>query len=86
MVEEGEPDPEFESILDTVDPNRCVGWTFYFFIAKYCMGIPWERGWQVSGRLSTVFISIGERLWLFLQQFKKKSPLKSDLMLTASCV
>jgi hypothetical protein len=22
MVEEGEPDPEFESILDTVDPNR----------------------------------------------------------------
>lgn len=25
MVEEGEPDPEFESILDTVDPNR---WAF----------------------------------------------------------
>lgn len=24
MVEEGEPDPEFESILDTVDPNRFV--------------------------------------------------------------
>ncbi len=24
MVEEGEPDPEFEAILDTVDPNRCV--------------------------------------------------------------
>lgn len=24
MVEEGEPDPEFESILDTVDPNRSV--------------------------------------------------------------
>lgn len=24
MVEEGEPDPEFESILDTVDPNRWV--------------------------------------------------------------
>ena len=23
-VEEGEPDPEFESILDTVDPNRFV--------------------------------------------------------------
>jgi Ca2+-binding EF-hand superfamily protein len=22
MVEEGEPDPEFEAILDTVDPNR----------------------------------------------------------------
>lgn len=24
MVEEGEPDPEFEAILDTVDPNRSV--------------------------------------------------------------
>lgn len=24
MVEEGEPDPEFEAILDTVDPNRWV--------------------------------------------------------------
>lgn len=25
MVEEGEPDPEFEAILDTVDPNRSSG-------------------------------------------------------------
>lgn len=24
MVEEGEPDPEFQAILDTVDPNRWV--------------------------------------------------------------
>lgn len=24
MVEEGEPDPEFQAILDIVDPNRSV--------------------------------------------------------------
>jgi len=24
MVEEGQRDPEFETILDMVDPNRCV--------------------------------------------------------------
>uniref|UniRef100_A0A8V1AL24 Spectrin alpha, non-erythrocytic 1 n=1 Tax=Gallus gallus TaxID=9031 RepID=A0A8V1AL24_CHICK len=35
MVEEGEPDPEFESILDTVDPNRYVHQTFCFSVAKY---------------------------------------------------
>lgn len=29
MVEEGEPDPEFEAILDTVDPNRCHKFNFY---------------------------------------------------------
>uniref|UniRef100_A0A8C9EY26 Spectrin alpha, non-erythrocytic 1 n=1 Tax=Pavo cristatus TaxID=9049 RepID=A0A8C9EY26_PAVCR len=34
MVEEGEPDPEFESILDTVDPNRYVHQTFCFSVAK----------------------------------------------------
>uniref|UniRef100_A0A8C3CYN2 Spectrin alpha chain, non-erythrocytic 1 n=1 Tax=Cairina moschata TaxID=8855 RepID=A0A8C3CYN2_CAIMO len=33
MVEEGEPDPEFESILDTVDPNRYVDWTFCEYMA-----------------------------------------------------
>lgn len=69
MVEEGEPDPEFESILDTVDPNRYVGWTFYFYIAKYCIGNLWEVGLKVSHKLSTVLTSVVERLWLFSQQF-----------------
>lgn len=39
MVEEGEPDPEFESILDTVDPNRYVDWTFCVSIAGFGISI-----------------------------------------------
>lgn len=42
MVEEGQTDPEFEAIMDIVDPNRFVSnklW-FYFcwmFIIPYCI-------------------------------------------------
>lgn len=49
MVEEGEPDPEFESILDTVDPNRYVSWTFLY--CKIHGGIGWGVGWKVLHRL-----------------------------------
>lgn len=54
MVEEGEPDPEFESILDTVDPNRYVGWTFLY--CKIHRGIGWGVGWKVLHRLRAVII------------------------------
>lgn len=42
MVEEGEPDPEFESILDTVDPNRYRSCTFSFSVTKFFLGGGWK--------------------------------------------
>lgn len=54
MVEEGEPDPEFESILDTVDPNRYVGQTFLY--CKIRGGIGWGVGWKVFHRLRAVVV------------------------------
>lgn len=56
MVEEGEPDPEFEAILNIVDPNRWVTWpgsynsmdvkhvnniTMFVFAVVFCQG--WKR-------------------------------------------
>lgn len=54
MVEEGEPDPEFESILDTVDPNRYVNWTFLY--CKIHGGIGWGVGWKVLQRQRAVVV------------------------------
>lgn len=60
MVEEGEPDPEFESILDTVDPNRYVGGTFYFPTAKQGIGILRRAGCKVCHVESCIRFRGGE--------------------------
>jgi len=66
MVEEGEPDPEFESILDTVDPNRYGGCTFYFYFAKilyWCPAGSWLEGF--SEAKSCASFCIGEAMVVF---------------------
>lgn len=60
MVEEGEPDPEFESILDTVDPNRYVGGTFYFPTAKQGLSILWRAGCKVCHTERCIHVCCGE--------------------------
>ena len=97
MVEEGEPDPEFESILDTVDPNRYVGWSFLYckILYQYPVG-SWLEG--VSQAESCAYFCCGEAMVVFttihvkvflkvrLTFVKKKFTLENDLVLTVPCV
>lgn len=46
MVEEGEPDPEFENILDTVDPNRSVPFQGVAFLRWYAVTATDSEGSQ----------------------------------------
>lgn len=96
MVEEGEPDPEFESILDTVDPNRYVGGTFLYgkMLYQYLLGSWLEALSQAEscaylscGETTVVFTTVHVRVFIKVRLtfVKKKLPSENNLVLTVSC-